>query len=172
MSRIITNCAVTLQDSKVIKPCVMNRSDPEFAKLKQFHTGLDIEAFHVVAPYKCRIAYIGDESSGRTVVMQTGSSFCICYKHLESVSCSLNDILDPMYFVGNANQYVHVEVYKHTNSDFPVRIGSETWYKHDANLLINGALEVAAMQAYKPTYTDVDATITELTDSIFRNNAG
>ena len=169
----ITNCGITGGlPSEILKPCVMSKSDPEFVKLGYLHTGIDITAYHVFSVYKGRIAFIGNENSGRTIVIQTGSSFCVCYKHLKTVEVSLNDIIDPLYCVGDANEYVHVEVYTHTSSDFPVRVGSDTWYKQNANLLGDGSLDISNMQAYKPNYTDVDESITELTDKIFKNNAG
>ena len=151
---IIKNCSITMQDAELLKPCVMSKSDPEFKKLNQFHTGLDIKAENVFTVYRGRIVFIGNEDSGRTVVVQTGSSFCICYKRLKSVTVSLNDIVEKWTLVGVADKYVHVEVYLADVSMFPVRIGAADWYKADANLAINGGLQSYADYAYKQTYAE------------------
>lgn len=170
---IIANCAITLTDAEVLKPCVMSKSDPEFSKLKVFHTGLDISADKVFSLYKSRVAYIGSESSGRTIVLQTGSSFCICYKRMKDIQVELNDILDSMYFVGTVDKYVHVEVYLLEKSNFPVKIGNTTWYKANANLAINGGLSTMDTYSYKETYIYPETQyISDLTNEIMSNNSG
>ena len=169
---IIANCAITLTDAELLKPCVMSKSDPEFAKLKVFHTGLDISADKVFSVYKCRVAYIGSESSGRTIVLQTGSSFCICYKRMKELQVSLNDILDPTYFVGTVDKYVHMEVYLKEKSQFPVSIGNDVWYKADANLALNGGLSTRDVYSYKETYNyQKTEYVTDLTNSIMNNSS-
>ena len=170
---IIPNCAITMNDAELLKPCVMSKSNPEFKILKKFHTGIDVKANNVFAVYRGRIAYIGYENSGRTVVIQTGSSFCVCYKRLKTVTVSLNDIVEKWYLIGSVDKYVHAEVYTKDISDWPVRIGTEDWYKADATSLIDGGLQDLADYAYiEPydTYFEDSIDATELDNMI--NNAG
>ena len=170
---VISNCAITLSDAEVIRPCVMSKDSSIFKKTKQYHTGLDIVAENLVAAYRGRIVYIGNETSGRTVVLQTGSSFCVCYKHLKTVTVNLNDLLEKYYVVGIADKYVHVEVYTKDKSIWPVRIGNDTWYKQDANLLFNGGLDRLDMYAYQQEYNfDVEEDISDLSDMIMSNSGG
>lgn len=167
---IILNCGITLEDSELLKDCVMDENSEAFKRTKQYHTGLDIKANNVFAVYRGRVVYIGEEDSGRTVVIQTGSSFCVCYKRLLSVNVTLNDLLEPTYFIGIVDKYVHVEVYSKIRSKWAVRVGSETWYKADANLLINGGLQTYADYAYKQNYLDFSETVTELVMQNLINN--
>lgn len=158
---IILNCGITMQDSEVLKPCVMDKNSDEFKRTGEFHTGLDIVAENTNSVYRGRVVYIGNEDSGRTVVIQTGSSFCVCYKRLKTVNVTLNDLIEERCFIGIADKYVHVEVYLKDKSDWPVRIGYETWYKADANLLIQGGLQSLADCAYQQNYTDFNEFVTE-----------
>lgn len=170
---IISNCGITLSDAEVLKPCVMSKTDPNYKKLGGFHTGLDIKAENIFTIYQGRIVYVGKESSGYVVFIQTGDSFCIGYKHLLGVSVNLNDLLEPTYTVGYADKYVHVEVYTREKSIFPVRVGNDTFYKQDANLLFNGGLNTDDMYAYQQNYTDdINMTISDITNSILSNNEG
>ena len=151
---IITNCAITMCDSELLRQCVMSKDNPEFKKTGQFHTGLDIVASNLFTVYRGRIVFIGNEDSGRTVVVQTGSSFCVCYKRLKQVTVNLNDLVEKWTLVGVADKYVHVEVYTKDYSDFPVRIGNDNWYKADANMILDGSLQSLADYAYKQNYAD------------------
>lgn len=170
---IITNCAITMQDSEILKPCVMDKNSEDYKKLGKFHTGLDISATNVFTAYKGRVVYIGSENSGRTVVVQTGSSFCVCYKQLKSVTVNMNDMLDKEFFIGSVDKYVHVEVYLKDVSNWPVRLGQETWYKADANLLIYGGLQTKYEYAYKEDYiSDWNAPVDESTLSEMTDNSG
>lgn len=168
---IITNCGITMQDSELLKPCVMSKDDEDYKKLGKFHTGLDIAAMNVFTMYRGRVVYIGSEQSGRTVVVQTGSSFCVCYKRLQTVNVQLNDLLEATCYVGSVDKYVHVEVYLKDISTWPVRLGQETWYKADANLLIYGGLQTLYEYAYKQDYTSDwydpvdDEAMSEMTDN-------
>lgn len=149
---LITNFGVTMGDSEVLKPCVLSKSDPNFKKLGKFHTGLDLTASNVLNIYRGRVVYIGNENSGRTVVVQTGSSFCICYKRLVNVYVKLNDIIETKCLVGSVDKYVHLEVYLKDKSDWIVRVGPETWYKADANLALNGGLQSLYDYAFTQEY--------------------
>lgn len=159
-----------MQDAELLKPCVMSKDDPEFKKTGKFHTGVDIEAENVFTVYRGRVVYIGNEDSGRTVVVQTGSSFCVCYKRMKYVTLNLNDLVEKWALVGVADKYVHVEVYTKDVTIFPVRIGTDEWYKINANAILDGSLQPLANYAYEQNY---DSGLDEaLTEDVWNNMIG
>lgn len=136
---VILNCRITKQDSTVLKDCVMSKSNPLYLHYKGFHTGVDLEGVFVHSLYDGTVVHVGSSESGRSVIIQTGSSFCMCYKHLESCNVSVGNSVSQGDQIGQTDAYVHVECLEHKYSAWPVRIGRDTWYKQDVSKYIFGA---------------------------------
>lgn len=145
---VITNCVITNSNAEVLKECVLNDSDPLYKTYGGYHTGIDLAATQVYALYGGTIVSIGKQKEGHSVIIQTGSSLCICYRWIKSLSniYAGQDISEKTY-LGDVYKYVHVESYLKDMSKWPVRIGNTDWYKSDImNILNNGYISTVSNQ--------------------------
>ena len=134
---VIPNCGITHQDSEVLKQCVMSQRDPLYKIYNEYHTGVDLSASNVFSLYDGTIVSIGSTSQGHSVIIQTGVSLCICYKYLQVPKELMEgDTVSAGQQLGTVDKYVHVELLTKTKSNWPVRIGRDTWYKNDITSLI------------------------------------
>lgn len=146
---VISNCEITKQDSQVLKPCVMSTNDEEYKVTGQFHTGIDLSGNDIYSVYSGTVVYTGEDESGKCVVVQTGSSFCITYKHLDTVDVRMGQNINGGGRLGACLKYVHVELLQKTNSFWPVRIGSDTWYKQNPEPIFERSLDVANIAQFE-----------------------
>lgn len=129
---IIPNCGITKTDARVVKECVMSKDSDTYKKTKQYHTGIDLEADAVYSLYDGIIVMIGSDSRGYTVIVRTGSTFCISYSSMkELASIELGSDIHSGDKIGVVKNQVHVEYLTRGESKWPVRIGQDTWYKTD-----------------------------------------
>lgn len=140
---VISNCEITKQDSKVLKDCVLDKSSELYRVYKEFHTGVDIEGSDIYSAYDGTVVLIGEDNVGQSVIIQTGSSFCICYKELDAVFVRAGDQLSQGTRIGHVKKYVHIELLQHKTNNWPVRIGSATWYKVDPQPIFDRTLNYA-----------------------------
>lgn len=127
---IIPNCGITKTDARVIEECVMSKDSDTYKKTKQYHTGIDLEADAVYSLYDGIIVMIGSDPRGYTVIIRTGSTFCISYSSMkELASIELGSDIHSGDEIGEVKNQVHVEYLTRGESKWPVRIGQDTWYK-------------------------------------------
>lgn len=137
---VISNCEITKQDSQVLRECVLDKNSAAYKATHEFHTGTDLQATSVYSAYDGTVVSVGEDSSGQSVIIQTGVSFCVCYKHLMNVNVQPGYQLAAGYHIGDVSKWVHVELLTHDTNDWPVRIGAEDWFKQDTEPLLNHSL--------------------------------
>lgn len=133
---VIPNCGITGQDSKVLKDCVMSKNSVFYTIYKGYHTGVDLEATQVYSLYDGVVVKIGKNNLGCSVIVQTGSSFCISYGNLKDVSLREGQSISSGDVLGSVDKKVHVEYYTTKQSSWPVRVGTRTWYKNDTSEIL------------------------------------
>jgi murein DD-endopeptidase MepM/ murein hydrolase activator NlpD len=126
----------------------MDTTSEEFKKTREFYTGTDLECSNVYSAYNGTAVLVGDDELGKCVIVQTGSSFCIAYKHLADTDIRSGQYLDKGTFIGSANKYVHVELLQQSTSIWPVRIGAVTWFKNDTAQIFDHSLVVVDNTIY------------------------
>lgn len=182
---VISNCEITKQDSKVLKDCVMTNTSSLYKEYGSYHTGMDIAGDNVYSMYDGTVVSAGRSGSKYSVIIQTGSSVCMCYKNLTSKpSVNLGDNVSSGDLIGHVNGYVHVEALTKQKSLWAVRVGTNTWYKYDVSAVIYGgisqledsdqaiqfsSLDIAELSNY-PSGTD--DTVSGESQYILSNNRG
>lgn len=136
---ILSNCPITKSDAKVLKECVMSTSDPLYRTYREFHTGVDLETKDVYSMYDGTVVYVGQNDKKQySVIIQTGSSLCICYRWLNSISVRAGLSISAQQYIGEVKKYVHVESYNNIQSNWAVRIGKQDWYKFNIMSVFDG----------------------------------
>lgn len=138
---VIHECGVTQMDSTVLKDYAVYANDPAYKHIHKYCPGLDLSGTIAYTIYPGMVVYIGEGDYGKTVIVQTGDAFCVSFGHLSSVLVSQNSVLGTIYSVGTCDKYLHLELLTRNESKWPVRVGSETWYKDDPYKLLDGAME-------------------------------
>lgn len=181
---IIQNCKITGADSKVIKDCVMSKDSELYRLYRGYHTGIDLSGSSVFSMYDGVVVQIGNSTKGRSVIVRTGSSFCVVYSNLSEVSdIQAGQDITSGYRIGSVKSHVHVEYLTLSESIWPVRIGRTTWYKNDVSCLIYGSplvsnvensrlfssLNINEMSDYP---SGIDTEVSQESDYILSNNRG
>lgn len=149
---------ITKQNSEILKQCVMSKSDPLYREYGGYHTGVDITGDSVYALYSGTIVLVNEDTSGMCVILHVDSEFCLSYKHIDTVTVHSGDEVSQGDKIGDVTKYVHVELLTYEPSIWPVRIGSETWYKHDITQLLSSGY----MRSNAPQFSSM--RIVELSD--------
>lgn len=134
--RVIPNCGITDSDAKVLKEEVLSKDDPRYEEYGGYHTGLDIEAKDVHNLLHGVVAMVGQDDSGYSVVVRTGSSVCMKYSGLDSVDVHPGQEIDLGHQLGDVESSVHVEKLTQDPSMWSVRVGYDTWYKSEMGTVI------------------------------------
>lgn len=159
---VFTNCVITGGDALVLRECVMSNTDPLYREYKGYHTGVDLATERVYSLYSGTVVDIGQGSEGQSVVIQTGSSLCICYRWLRATTIQVGQDINEKTYLGIVNKYVHVESYEKSKSAWPVRLGNNEWYKSDiTNILKNGYIASVTKDDVK-FYSDLN--VKEISD--------
>ena len=162
---IIPNCGITNTDAVVTKECIMSKDSDGYKKTKQYHTGIDIEADAIYSLYDGIIVMIGSDGRGSTVIIRTGSSFCVSYSNiLNTASIALGEDIHSGDTIGTVKKYVHVEYLTHTESNWPVRIGQDTWYKTNTDGLFTVLDNATSNLTKQDMFSYVD--VVEIPDGI------
>ena len=153
---VITNCVVTQIDSEVLKDYNVYAEDPAYKRIHQYCPGVDLSAYAGFTAYPGMVVYKGTDDFGKVVIIQTGTNFCVSYSHLSNILVELGSVLDSVYTVGQCDTYLHLELLTKVESKWPIRIGSEVWYKDDPYKLLNGAMEPYYHRGYSETVRQVE----------------
>lgn len=182
---VISNCEITKQNSEVLKDCVMLKTSSLYKEYGGYHTGMDIAGSDVYSLYDGTVVSVGRSGSRYSVIVQTGSSFCMCYANIISIPLvRKGQTVSAGDHLGKVRGYVHIEALSKTESLWPVRIGKEDWYKYDVSAVIYGgyiqtqndqdlvlfsSMNIAEISDYPGGVTD---TLTDASDYILSNNGG
>ena len=142
MGELIRQCPITLTNSEVKVPWIDSEKDPWYKKYGGFHTGIDIIGRNVYANCPCVCTYIGHTEEDRNVVIiQYDKTTSFRFANLVSVNVSTNAIVEQGQLIGVANRFVHFEYLNRESSQWCVRVGHETYYKHDPYTYVKGEVE-------------------------------
>lgn len=174
---VIHECGVTQEDATVLKDYNVYANDPAYKRIHQYCPGLDLSGTVAYTIYPGMVVYIGEDDFGKTVIVQTGSEFCVSFGHLSDVLVSQNSVLGTIYSVGTCDKYLHLELLTKTESKWPVRIGSDMWYKDDPYKLLNGAMEPYYNKSFNMASQETDSEdeteeVNEVTYNILTSGYG
>lgn len=135
---IITNCVVTNSDSTVIKEYVDSDRDERYKLYKGYHTGIDLSGQDVysMCPGVVSIVSIDPNSNMISLVIQFDATNCLIYSNLIDCTVDVGQTVDTYAKVGTCKDYVHFEYANKVPSRWPVRVGAQTFYKHDPTALV------------------------------------
>lgn len=113
-------------------PWIESKKDPLFEKYG-FHTGIDICADTVYSLLPGNILNIGTDGKFYAVTIQYNGKILLRYLHLDTISIYVGQIVQSGFQVGIAHKFVHFELITsdRNNSNLPVRINTETYYKQN-----------------------------------------
>lgn len=141
--KIINNCPITRQRSKVIRPYIESKENSHYSAYGGLHDGVDIEAKSVHSICQGVVLLIGQNKSDNLyeITIQYDANICLRYCNLDTVYVSAGDAVIDGTMVGNAYRFVHFEYINRTQatSPWPVHIGPVTYYKHDSEQLADGS---------------------------------
>lgn len=109
------------------------------------HLGVDVKTDDVCTMCNGVVVSVLKDGDGLFgVTIQYDGEHLFRYMHLKDINVELNDALQMRYRIGHAHKYVHVELLSRSTGDkhFPVRIGSNTFYKQDPTKYIKNELRM------------------------------
>lgn len=132
---------ITDSNKGIRLPWIGDETDTLF-KRHGYHTGLDLYANHVYSFTSGVVTSIGKEDSHYAVTVQYDAQTSLRYLHLKTISVGAGQIVQQGFNLGTADQYVHFEYITKNKKDslWSVRIGTETYYKHNPFDIIGGEI--------------------------------
>lgn len=117
----------------VRRPWIEDKSDPLF-KQYGYNTGIDIYCYSVYSYANGVVLAVGQDTDGYySVTVQYDANSCLRYTHLLSHDVQAGDIVQAGFVIGAVHKYFRFEyVTKDKGTSlWPVRVGTETYYKQD-----------------------------------------
>lgn len=126
MVNTVEFCKITLSKCQILKSFNVNSN-------KNLHTGVDISANIVHNYISGVVLYTGTNGYHKSVIVQYNYKYCFRYDNMIELYVYPGDILPSGVEIGKADKFVHFECLYSQSDDsrFPVRVGSETYYKID-----------------------------------------
>lgn len=118
------------------RPWIGSTNDPLYSKCG-YNTGIDIFGKSVYAFASGVVLAVGKDPDGYYAVsVQYDVYSCLRYTHLDSVSVTDGDSIQQGFYIGDAHKYLHFEYANKNTSMWPVRIGTETYYKQNPDTVV------------------------------------
>lgn len=177
MKEYITNCAITQSNGQILNSYKSRSPYGPNVLQGKLCDGTRISGEHVFSAYSGSVVLLQKVSQYYTVIIQTTSSFCIMYSNLvELDNIELNQFVSQGQYIGQCRDSVFVEYLTRSKSPWPVRVGSQTWYKSDPESALSGEVsmtvkfngpDVIELPDYPSGRDDVmdDSLMGELTDN-------
>lgn len=151
----LINCPITRTSSAALFPYIDSEDSGWYSIYGGYHDGIDIEAKSVHSICQGVVLFIGqeyDDNNLYEISIQYDADCCLRYCHLSSVIVNKGDAVYSGSMIGEAKDFVHFEYVSipKNNSIWPVRIGSQTYYKHNPEQYADGTL-----QLLDSTWTDM-----------------
>lgn len=180
MYKVYSYSPITKSETAILKPWIDSKKSNLYNSYKTLHSGLDIQAHDVYGFQSGVVTHIGkDEDNYYTVTVQYSSNVSLRYGHMLNVYVKSGEILFVGSYIGISYKYVHFEyvTISKGNSQWPVRIGSITYYKQNPEPLISGDTVLNAndwSQIYNAKYyTDESYPLSgAMQDEFFNNRDG
>lgn len=167
---------ITGGETEIVKPYIESIADPNYKKYGGYHTGVDLKATSVYNLCPGTAVFVGKDETGQIVIVQHDVSHCIMYKELSTVAVEAGQFVDSYQLLGTVKSYVHVDYLTDGNTMWPVRVGSQTLYKHDPTPILTTGYDSFINYANSMTAaTDVYVYDDELPPSVhymLLNNRG
>lgn len=130
---------ITDSNKGIKLPWICDASDILFNE-HGYHTGLDLYTNQVYSFASGIVISIGKNKSHYAVTVQYDAHASLRYLHLSTVSIGVGQVVQQGFNLGMADRYVHFEYITKNRDDslWPVRIGTETYYKHNPLDMIGG----------------------------------
>ena len=130
---------INLSDREVRLPWI-GSDKHKLYKEHGFHTGIDLYAYGVYSLCNGVVTSVGNDGKHYAVTVQYNAFASLRYLHLKEPSVDAGQIVQQGFSIGTADKYVHFEYVTREKGDsnWPVRIGTETYYKHDPLDMIGG----------------------------------
>ncbi|MCM1226429.1 MAG: M23 family metallopeptidase [Clostridium sp.] len=130
---------ITDSDKGIRLPWIDDKKDSLY-KENGYHTGIDIYADNVYSFASGVVISVGKTDKFYAVTVQYDSNIALRYLNLMTVSVSAGQAVQAGFNIGAADKYVHFEYVTKSkdNSMWSVRIGTETYYKHDPMKITGG----------------------------------
>lgn len=117
------------------RPWIGSTDDPLYTQYK-FNTGIDIFGEDVYAYASGVVVAVGKDADNLYAVsVQYSVNSILRYCHLKYSAVSVGDVVQQGFFIGEAHKYVHFEYANNITSMWPVRIGTETYYKQNPDTI-------------------------------------
>ena len=168
---IWNNCPITAKNSIILRKWFIGSEN---------HTGIDIECSEVYTICDGVIIQCG-QSNNKTFscIIQYSSKQCIKYSNLNRLYVDAGQTVESGQYIGTCKQYVHFEylVTAQSNPVFPVRVGTQTYFKVDPQCIVDGSIVLSGSGLKNVTYIDRNSNImnVDITDSMnseFTGNRG
>ena len=167
---------ITGGETEIVRPYIDSIADPNYKKYNGYHTGVDLKATSVYNLCPGTAVFVGEDATGQIVIVQHDISHCVMYKELKSVAVSAGQFVDSAQLIGTVKSYVHVDYLTDGNTMWPVRVGSQTLYKHDpTDIIFNGYESFVNYADAITSSTDIyvyDDELPPSVDHMLSNNRG
>lgn len=138
---------LTRSATNILVPYISNDQDDWYKVYGGYHTGLDIEGSEIYSFQSGVVTQIGDMGNGLcSVVIQYTAKTSLRYANMSSTCIHKGDVIRQGQMIGVAKKFVHFEYLTSEKEDsmWPVRVGSNTYFKHNPELLIDGTVKLDA----------------------------
>lgn len=160
---VIENCPVCLKTCFISMPYIDNKSNIWYNRNGGYHSGIDLQCKEVysICPSVC--TYVGyDNQDKHVVIIQYDAHTSFRYANLAEVLVNPGDIIEIEQQIGiTYGNVLHFELLTRELSSWCVRVGHETYYKHDPYKYVKGEVEFDLRSEYNIEY-DVDPDLQTL----------
>lgn len=128
----ILNCRLTKSDSDIIETFGKQRNGT-------WHTGCDVTGTHAHSIDGGTVLAVNKSADGTSIVsVQYDKDTLLRYGNISSVYVSLGEKVMDGQQIGKVSKSIHFELCRKSATDtkFPVRVGSQTYYKIDPTPLL------------------------------------
>lgn len=138
MNSISVFSCIVSQYCGIARPWIGDTSNPLYKKYNSFNTGICINGDGVYSYTTGTVIAVGHDDDGYAVSIQYDAFTCLRYTHLLTTTVSAGDQVQSNSFIGYADKFVRFEYATTAVSNWPVRIGTQTYYKHDPADMLRG----------------------------------
>lgn len=150
-----------MSDVTIVKPHIESDKDLNYKIYGGYHTGVDVSASSVYNLCPGTAVLVSKDRNTWTVIVQYDMANCIQYKNLAECAVSTGEFVDTYQLIGRVDKFVHIDYLSVGENVWPVRVGSQTLYKHDpTEIVLNGYESVfnylSTLQSPEPVFVTDD----------------
>lgn len=154
----ILNCKITNTSTQIRLPYIDDITTT-YLLGSGYHSGIDLYADTIYSICPCVCTYVGyDDQDKNVIIVQYDASTSFRYANLKDVSVEPGDIIESGQELGHADKFVHFEYLNRQPSKWCVRVGHESYYKHDPISYVMGEVKFNDLSQYT-TYDAINVDI-------------